>query len=158
MRFWTSLFLSLVILGTVGGAAGHVNAANISNLRDAYSGPAHSLSNPDNEESNFSFGVQNRQPNGKFDAVFGSTASVPGKVNSKGKFSFAGRVVDEKGGIDVKFKASGQLSVTGQFITGQISVKGTSGALIVDEVFTFDVEGNSVKKAGTGSGLPGLGR
>ena len=158
MRFWASLFLSFVLLGAVGGTAGTVDAANISDLRDSYSGPAHSLSNQDNEESNFSFDVQNRQPNGKFEAVFGNAGTAPGKVTPKGKFSFSGRVVDDDPPTDIKLKASGQLSASGQFITGQISLKGAAGAVVVDEVFTFDVEGNSVKKADTGSGLPGLGR
>lgn len=121
----TMVFLTAGVL--VGGAA-PTAAANVTNLKTTYTGAFHSNANPAFENSSIALSISSTNPsNGAF---VGTLASLPlnGKVTSQGKVTFGGTFHDGPNGL--RLRGTAQLSATGLYIVGSVTIDKTSGNLV----------------------------
>jgi hypothetical protein len=126
------LIIAMVFLtaGILVGGASPTAAANIANLKTTYSGAFHSNANPAFENSSTGLVVSSTNPsNGVF---VGMLAGLPvnGKVTGNGKVTFSGSFHD--GPNALRLRATGQLSATGLFIIGSVTIDKTAGNLVTE--------------------------
>jgi hypothetical protein len=116
--------------------AGRVHSnAGIGQLGADYAGHSHSVISAANENLSLDMPITGTQANGKFTGKVGDLP-ISGKVTSKGKVTFSGKLT--VGDITVRIKnGKGQLSATGAFLLGTLTISGT---LTQNGNFTYETE------------------
>lgn len=136
-----AIALAAVALTASLAGSSRLEAADISDLANEYSGDAYDIRDTANEEGSLKISNIVKSGGGKFTADLGFIP-LSGKVTNTGKVTLAGKFkgVQSNVQINLKVKATGQLSATGRFLVGSIVITGSAGGETINDKSIFSIQ------------------
>jgi hypothetical protein len=134
IRFRNTLRLVLTVTIALVAAC---PARSAGELGVIYEGPMHSVTNPALEDEALIMQFLPGNVNGGRPGKFGSI-DVVAKTSPNGVVTITGGF--KEGNSKLKVNGTAQLSATGRFLTGKISVTGTNAFAALTGAWTFDLE------------------